>query len=148
MKDAPSPARPRPVLGAAMRQAFLLGALAAAATFAVIRLNLEWKPSTAVRQLAQAQLRDRPADFLFIDVRSADRFEASHVAGALHFEEGSARTGLEEIRARWDGKRRIVVYGEGQGSERATRVALLLKKEFSTREVYLLEGGWAAWPRP
>jgi hypothetical protein len=60
----------------------------------------------------------------------------------------TAEASLEAVRRVWKSNRKLGVYGEGIGSDRAERVAKLLKTELGTREVYLLEGGWAAWPRP
>jgi 3-mercaptopyruvate sulfurtransferase SseA len=53
---------------------------------------------------------------------------------------------LETIRALWRGQR-IVIYGEGTGSDRALQIARRLRKDLGAPRIFLLEGGWAAWPR-
>ena len=93
----------------------------------------------------QAQTRVR--EFTWVDVRSAERFEKAHIPGAVSFDEADFSEGLERIKGFRMGGKKIVVYGEGTGSERALRVARLLKKELQTKDIALLEGGWAAWPR-
>jgi hypothetical protein len=52
----------------------------------------------------------------------------------------------DSIRALWRGQR-IVIYGEGTGSDRALQVARKLRKDLDPPRILLLEGGWAAWPR-
>ena len=83
----------------------------------------------------------------WVDVRSPERFEQAHVPGAIHFEESNASEGMERLKRAHAPGNKIVVYGEGTGSDRALRVARFLKKEMATKEILLLEGGWAAWPR-
>jgi rhodanese-related sulfurtransferase len=94
------------------------------------------------------EARSKQAEFLWVDVRNPERFESAHIPGAIHFSEAEAEASAAAVRRVWRPGRKLAVYGEGIGSERAERVAKSLKAVLGTREVYLLEGGWAAWPRP
>lgn len=117
-------------------------------TYATIAFDLRWSPPKALREVGIKEARSKQTEFVWVDVRNSERFESAHIPGAVHFSEAEAEASLEAVRRVWKSSRKLGVYGEGIGSERAERVAKLLKTELGTREVYLLEGGWAAWPRP
>jgi rhodanese-related sulfurtransferase len=117
-------------------------------TYATIAFDLRWSPPKALREVGIKEARSKQTEFVWVDVRNSERFESAHIPGAVHFSEAEAEAGLEAVRRVWKSSRKLGVYGEGIGSDRAERVAKLLKTELGTREVYLLEGGWAAWPRP
>jgi rhodanese-related sulfurtransferase len=142
----PSPGR-SPVR-AAVGQAVFLMLVAGVLTYGTFALQVRWTPPKAVRDLPLKEARARQAELVWVDVRNPDRFENAHMPGAVHFRETDAGTSMEAVRRVWKKGRTMCVYGEGIGSERAERVAKLLKTEFGTKEVYVLEGGWAAWPRP
>ncbi|MEK0445652.1 MAG: hypothetical protein RLZZ399_973 [Verrucomicrobiota bacterium] len=109
-------------------------------------LGIRWRrpPEIAVLPLSEAQKQNVPT--VWVDVRDADRFEREHVPGAVSFDETRPDSSLRDLLRVWNTGKRIVVYGEGTGSQRAQRVAEQLKKDLNTRSVFLLEGGWAAWP--
>ena len=133
---------------AACLQAGLLVLGACLLTYATIKFDLRWSPPKTVREVGINEARSKQAEFVWVDVRNPERFESAHIPGAVHFSEATAEASLEAVRRVWKSNRKLGVYGEGIGSDRAERVAKLLKTELGTREVYLLEGGWAAWPRP
>ena len=93
------------------------------------------------------EARAHVREYTWVDVRSAERFEKAHIPDAISFDESNISEGLERVKAIRVRGGKIVVYGEGTGSDRAARVARLLKKELQTKDIALLEGGWAAWPR-
>lgn len=144
----PSPNNWPPLWRAVLLQTGSLICLGGLLSYAVIALDLKWAPLGSIRELPVKEARSHPADFVWIDVRHPDRFASAHVPGAIHFDEANPKTSLEAIRHNWKAGGKLCVYGEGTGSERALRVARSLKSEFATREVYLLEGGWASWPLP
>jgi rhodanese-related sulfurtransferase len=133
---------------AATAQTLCLVLGACVVSYASIAFELKWRPPKPVGDLSIKEARSRQAEFVWIDVRNPERFESAHIPGALHFSEAEAEMSLETVRRVWKPGRKVGVYGEGIGSERAERVAKSLKAALGTREVYLLEGGWAAWPRP
>jgi rhodanese-related sulfurtransferase len=133
---------------AACSQAGLLVLGACLLTYATIAFDLRWSPPKALREVGISEARSKQTEFVWVDVRNPERFESAHIPGAVHFSEAEAEASLEAVRRVWKSNRKLGVYGEGIGSDRAERVAKLLKTELGTREVYLLEGGWAAWPRP
>jgi len=85
--------------------------------------------------------------FVWVDVRNPERFESAHIPDAIPFDEANATEGLARIKSVLGAGKKVVVYGEGTGSDRALRVARMIKQELRTKEVALLEGGWASWPR-
>ena len=124
-----------------------LVALAVLASWVTASFQLKWRLPPDLKTLTLTDARNATAPILWIDVRDSDRFESDHVPDAISFEEHNRDDSLAKIIPRWTPNTRIIVYGEGPGSDRASRVAKNLKKDLGTREVYLLEGGWAVWPR-
>ena len=106
-----------------------------------------WKLPPEIRSLPLAELRKKPHPLIWVDVRDADRFAENHIPEAVHFDETHPNASLARLLPRWTPDTRVLVYGEGIGSERAQRVAKRLKKDLASSEVYLLEGGWLAWPK-
>jgi len=87
-----------------------------------------------------ASLKDGPADFVLLDVRSPELYQAGHVAGALSVPH---RKIVEGYMARWPRETVFVVYCAGphcNGAHRAaTRLAGL------NRPVKLMIGGITGW---
>ena len=110
------------------------------------RLNLRWAAPAEFSQIPPKSAHADAANILFVDVRNQDRFESGHAPGALAIRPETYETMLDSIRATWRGQR-VVIYGEGTGSDRALQVARKLRKDLDPPRILLLEGGWAAWPR-
>ncbi len=133
---------------AAFGQTVFLVAGACLVSYAIISFDLKWRPPRSLREVTSKVAHSRQTDFVWVDVRNPERFESAHIPGAVHFSEAEAEAGVAAVRLVWKAGKKLGVYGEGIGSDRAERVAKSLKTALGTREVYLLEGGWAAWPRP
>jgi rhodanese-related sulfurtransferase len=144
---SPGRRQARVVIRASLSQAGILVLAAGLLSYTTIALDLRWTPAKTAGELSVKEARARQSDFIWVDVRNPERFENAHIPGAIHFDEANELDGIESIRRQWNKARKLCVYGEGIGSARAERVARLLKTALATREVYLLEGGWAAWPR-
>jgi rhodanese-related sulfurtransferase len=130
----------------ALRQAAFLLLCAMVPTALTARLNLRWAAPAEFSQIPPKSAHADAANILFVDVRNQDRFESGHAPGALAIRPETYETMKDSIRALWRGQR-IVIYGEGTGSDRALQVARKLRKDLDTPRILLLEGGWAAWPR-
>ena len=130
----------------ALRQAAFLLLCAMVPTVLTARLNLRWAAPAEFSQIPPKSAHADAANILFVDVRNQDRFESGHAPGALAIRPETYETMLDSIRATWRGQR-IVIYGEGTGSDRALQVARKLRKDLDPPRILLLEGGWAAWPR-
>ena len=148
MQPPPSPIQGGALARAAFGQTVFLVAGACLLSYAAISFDVKWSPPKSLREVTVKDARSKPTDFLWVDVRNSERFESAHIPGAVHFSEAEAEASLEAVRRVWKAGKKMAVYGEGIGSDRAERVAKSLKVTLGTREVYLLEGGWAAWPRP
>ncbi len=138
---------PLALLRACLLQTGFLLSVACLLAYATDAFHLQWSPPKALREMSINEARARQAEFVWVDVRNPERFESAHMPGAIHFDEAESEAGTEAVRRLWTTGRKVCVYGEGIGSVRAERVAQLLKTALGSREVYLLEGGWAAWPR-
>ena len=131
----------------ALKQAVLLLGIAALPAAATLVFTLKWEPPAEFREAKAAEVRAHLDNFVWVDVRDEERYEKAHIPGALSVKDTEHSQGIDRVRAVWIPGKKIVVYGEGIGSDRALRVARLIKKELQTKDVLLLEGGWAAWPR-
>ncbi len=133
---------------AVVRQVLVLLAIATVPAALTVLFDVKWKLPAEFREVNALKLQARATSLTWVDVRSPERFAQAHIPGAIPFEENSPDSALESIRSVWSPEKQTVVYGEGPGSDRALRVARLLKKELHTRDVVLLEGGWASWHGP
>ncbi len=134
-------------MGPALKQAVLLLGVASLPAAATLFFDLKWEPPAEFHAAKAADVHAHLDHFVSVDVRDEERYEKAHIPGALSVKETEPDRGIDRIRTVWMPGKKIVVYGEGSGSDRALRVARLIKKELRTKEVLLLEGGWAAWPR-
>jgi rhodanese-related sulfurtransferase len=122
-------------------------AVAGVLSYATIALGLKWDLPKAAGEISIKAAQSQQASLVWVDVRNPERFENAHIPGAVHFDEAETAAGVEAVQKAWSKGRKVCVYGEGIGSARAERVVKLLRAALDTREVYMLEGGWAAWPR-
>jgi rhodanese-related sulfurtransferase len=128
-------------------QAGLLVALSGALAWVTETFHIEWRPAPEIREMsAQDALRIR-SGVVWVDVRNPERFASAHLPGAVAFDENTHDASLAKVLEHWSPGATVVVYGEGVGSERAERVARRLKRDLKSKGVFLLKGGWAAWPR-
>jgi rhodanese-related sulfurtransferase len=130
----------------ALLQAAFLLLCAALPTVLTARLNFSWTTPAEFEAIPAKSAHADAANLLFVDVRNQDRFESGHAPGALAIRPETYETMVGVVRAMWRGQR-VVIYGEGTGSERALQVARKLRKDLEAPRILLLEGGWAAWPR-
>jgi len=133
--------------GTALRQAGILVGSAMVPAILTIALDWQWKAPAEFQEFSNAEAQLLKREIIWVDVRNPERFTQERVTGAIAFDDANPAAALKSLRAEWAPSKKLVVYGEGAGSERAVRVARLLKKEFETKNVLLLRGGWAAWPR-
>ncbi len=87
---------------------------------------------------------------VFIDARSSDAYQASHVPGALHLEpsslEPSSTLDLDALKsAQVDPDDVVIVYCDEPSCERSNEVALRLKERGICSEPRTIAGGWQAW---
>ena len=131
----------------ALWQAAVLLLCAAAPTVLTARWNLRWELPPEFDGISASAAQADASNLLLVDVRDPERFESGHALGALSLTPETYDSTLDCVRAGWRGTKRIVIYGEGTGSERAQQIARRLSKDLGSNQVLLLEGGWAAWPQ-
>jgi rhodanese-related sulfurtransferase len=85
---------------------------------------------------------------LWIDVRSEERFNLRTIPNAVRADLADWNGTLRRIStSHWQGPNHtIVVFGEGPGSDAAKEVLSRLRNALATKNIYLLEGGFLAWP--
>lgn len=134
-------------IAASCRQSLFLLAIAAVPGTATFCFDLKWKAPAEFRSINGRSATSKAQEYAWVDVRSFERYDQAHISNAVSFDEAFPDAGLESLLKIWKPGMPVVVYGEGVGSERAERVARWLQKALNTKDVRLLEGGWATWPR-
>ena len=131
----------------ALLQAAALLLCAAVPTVLTARWNLQWKAPREFDEIPASAAHADASNLILVDVRNTERFESGHAPDALPITLETYDSMLDSVRTAFRGEKRIIVYGEGTGSERAQQIARRLRKDLGSNQVFLLEGGWAAWPR-
>ena len=94
-------------------------------------------------------LKNRNADYVLIDVRTKDEYQAGHIPGAYLVQRGVLESHIAKETV-WEGFRHavpkktdiIILYcRSGSRSALATKTLMTL----GYKNVYSLEGGWNAW---
>lgn len=131
----------------ALWQTVVLLLCAAVPTGLTARGDLRWKLPQEFNEISPGAAHADASSLILVDVRNPERFESGHAPRALAITPETYDLMIDNVRAGWRGAKRIVVYGEGTGSERALQIARRLSKDLQSNQVFLMEGGWAAWPR-
>jgi rhodanese-related sulfurtransferase len=133
----------------AIREAALLAALAALPAIVSGAWQLKWQPPVPLREgevsVATAQLWG--ASVLWVDARAREKFERQRIPGAVLLNPEEWEQLVPRFLDAWEVEKAIVVYGEGPGDDAATSVAHRLKEELKLESVWILQGGWRAWPQ-
>ncbi|WP_437669093.1 rhodanese-like domain-containing protein [Sorangium sp. So ce131] len=99
-------------------------------------------PVVQMTPLAASGLCGQPG-IVFADTRTAERFAAGHVAGAIHLPCDATASGAEVALKGLGHAQTVVVYGES--TEEADEVAATLRRRGLQAEIRVLHGGFAAW---
>ena len=131
----------------ALRQAASLALLALVPAFATTLLHPR-RPAFTEKiregEIAVAEAMRNPADYLWIDARSAARFAERHIPGALPLNEDAWDDLLPAVLQAWPTDRPAIVYCDSRACEASEDVAKRLR-EFGVAPVFALKGGWEAW---
>jgi rhodanese-related sulfurtransferase len=118
-------------------------------TFAVATTCTSGAPSTGIQVLPPVQAIRLCGDpgVLVADVRSADRFAAGHVAGAIHLPCAASGDAASGALARVAAAHTVVIYGDT--TDEATPVAQSLRARLPRRDTALvvIAGGFGEWDR-
>lgn len=88
----------------------------------------------------------RAGQFLLIDARSQEEFEARHIPGALSLPSNSFAEALEFFVEEHGKTKPVLVYCNSTGDDSSLELAQRLKV-FGVNDVKILEGGFHAWRR-
>ena len=82
---------------------------------------------------------------LWVDARSAERFSAAHIPGAMNLSEERWEEGLPGLVEHWQPGTPVLVYCDALDCQASTQVARRLAVELGIDQVHILTGGWPAW---
>ncbi len=82
---------------------------------------------------------------LWVDARAATAYDQQHIPGAVLLNETEWERLLPGFLAAWRPGVRIVVYCNTQECNASEEVARRLQRELNLDEIFVLQGGWAAW---
>jgi rhodanese-related sulfurtransferase len=90
-------------------------------------------------------LSSMPAsEILWVDARSAAKFESRHIPGALLLNQAEWERLVSNFYDQWQPGSQVVVYGEVD-SDNGHEVASRLREESAIEDVWVLKGGYEAW---
>jgi rhodanese-related sulfurtransferase len=127
--------------------AIVLGlALLPALVSAAIQLqwNAEAPPSKG--EVTIAMVHGWGDHVLWVDARSRAKYEHAHIPGAVLLNEEEWNSLTSAFSDAYDPDVPVVVYCDGGSCDASHAVADRLRKEFGLQKVYVLKGGWSAWP--
>lgn len=135
--------------------AFPLAALALGLTtlfffpegFSVGSNNAESESEFARVKWQDAAPRVQTDEWLLVDARDEDQFQAKHIPGAVSLPARSYPEMLEFFAEEHGKTRTAVVYCGTEDCDLSTELALRLRDEIGFTDVRILDGGFLAWQR-
>ena len=108
----------------------------------------EWTRSAGdTPEISWDQASALKSEVLWIDARKEENYRQGHIDKALSLDEARWEDSLPAVIAAWQPGAAIVVYCDGADCGTSRSVARRLKRELGVPEVYVLKGGWRAWPK-
>ena len=126
------------VLGIALLPALVSGAL-----------QLQWHAEIPAKkdEVTIAMVHNNWNDHvLWVDARSRSKFEHAHIPGAVLLNEDEWNSLTSAFSDAYDPDVPVVVYCDGGSCDASHAIADRLRQEFKLQKVYVLKGGWSAWP--
>jgi rhodanese-related sulfurtransferase len=113
----------------------------------VAATSCEAPSASAVEIVAPAHAAHLCADgsALVADVRAPEDFARGHVAGAIHLPCAASGDVLSRALGAAEGKRTLLVYGQGTADAQAVAVSLRQKLPRPDLAIKVLSGGFPAW---
>jgi rhodanese-related sulfurtransferase len=101
--------------------------------------------SPIVAQVDLSQINQWTVPVLWVDARAASAFAEQHIPGAVSLNENEWEGLLPGFLEAWRPGVRVVVYCNTRECNASEEVARRLQRELALDEIFVLEGGWAAW---
>lgn len=99
----------------------------------------------AVGEVTLGEIARWQTPILLVDARSDQAYRQAHIPNAILCNEDAWEQHLPGLLTAWQPGTRIVVYCDGQACAASQSVALRLRRELDLTDIYVLQGGWAAW---
>jgi len=125
------------VLGLALLPALVSGAI-----------QLQWNAVTPVSrdEVTLATVHHWGDHVLWVDARSRAKYEKAHIPDAVLLNEDEWNSLVHTFLDAWDPDVPVVVYCDGGSCDASHAIAERLRTEFKIEKVFVLKGGWEAWP--
>lgn len=95
----------------------------------------------------EAEGHVRKGDWLLVDARDGEQFDAQHIPGAISLPADSYPEALEFFAEEQGRSKTIVVYCGTEDCDLSTELAFRLRDEAGYGDVRILDGGLLAWQR-
>jgi len=95
-------------------------------------------------ELSPPELAAETGRIQWVDARSREDFEHAHAPGALHLSPDNYDEGFGELLRAWRPGLRVLVYCHPGSCDTAQAVARRLGRDLRSRDIRVLQGGWAA----
>lgn len=132
-----------------LREAGALLALALLPAIVSGAAQLQWRGAEplAKGEVTLATVEAWPKPVQWVDARPRAKFDAGHAPEAVRLNEDEWNALVPAFLDAWDPERPIVVYCDGGACDASHAVAKRLREELQLENVWVLKGGWDAWPR-
>lgn len=112
-------------------------------------VQLQWRGTEPLAKdevtLATVEVWNKPVQW--VDARPRAKFDAGHAPGAVLLNEDEWNALVPAFLDAWEPGKPIVVYCDGGACDASHAVAKRLREELQLEDVWILKGGWDAWPR-
>ncbi len=125
------------VLGLALLPALVSGAI-----------QLQWnaQPPVSRDEVTLATVQHWGGHVLWVDARSRAKYARAHIPDAILLNEDEWNDLVHTFLDAWDPDVPVVVYCDGGSCDASHAIAERLRTDFKIEKVYVLKGGWDAWP--
>lgn len=105
-----------------------------------------WNPmQLAEGELSLAQLAEWSDDYVLVDARAPEAYEAGHIPNAINLYAGSFDDQVIGLLEVWKPEHAVVVYCDSRQCGASEELAARLRGDFQMDQVYVLKGGWQSY---
>jgi rhodanese-related sulfurtransferase len=105
-----------------------------------------WNPmQLAEGEITLEHLLDWEDDYILIDARTPEAYQAAHMPGSINLYAGEFDTQIVSLLDVWSPDRSVIIYCDSRQCGASEEMAARLREDFQMEHVYVLKGGWESW---
>lgn len=107
-----------------------------------------WSPmQLAEGEISLEYLLEWEGDYILVDARSPEAYEAAHIPDAVNLYAGEFEDQILGFLDVWSPESKVVVYCDSRQCDASAEIAARLKEDFQMEHVFVLKGGWESWTK-